>query len=65
MDCYVGSDDDDDDDYNDHDDRQNNDNDNRKCFVAPLSSLPLRGAPDYCTDTESEFHAKTHWQLRV
>ena len=31
-------------------------------FIAPL---PLGGAPDYSTDTESEFHAEAHRQLRA
>src|SRR6218665_2657781 len=30
---------------------------------APSSSLLLRGAPDYSTDTVSEFHAEAHRQL--
>ena len=29
-------------------------------YSAPSSHLPLRGAPDYSTDTVSEFHAKAH-----
>src|SRR6218665_3798604 len=34
--------------------------------IAPHSSpLPLRGAPDYSTDTVSEFHAEAHRQLQV
>ena len=32
---------------------------------APSSPLLLRGAPDYNTDTVSEFHAKAHRQLQV
>src|SRR6218665_3889454 len=32
---------------------------------APSSPLLLRGAPDYSTDTESEFHAEAHRQLQV
>ena len=33
-------------------------------FYSALSSpLLLRGAPDYSTDTVSEFHAEAHWQL--
>ena len=32
---------------------------------APSSPLPLRGAPDYSTDTVSEFHAEAHRQLQV
>src|SRR6218665_683382 len=32
---------------------------------APSSPLPLRGAPDYNTDTVSEFHAEAHKQLQV
>src|SRR6218665_2510217 len=34
-------------------------------YSAPSSPLPLRGAPDYSTDTVSEFHAETHRQLQV
>ena len=34
------------------------------CYSAPLRFL-LRGAPDYSADTESEFHAEAHEQLRV
>src|SRR6218665_4005336 len=34
-------------------------------YSAPSSSLPLRGAPDYSTDTVSEFHAEAHRQLQV
>ena len=30
---------------------------------APSSPLPLRGAPDYSTDTVSELHAEAHRQL--
>ena len=29
-------------------------------YSAPSSPLPLRGAPDYSTDTVSEFHAEAH-----
>ena len=32
-------------------------------YSAPSSSLLLRGAPDYSTDTVSEFHAEAHRQL--
>src|SRR6218665_1710454 len=32
-------------------------------YSAPSSPLLLRGAPDYSTDTVSEFHAETHRQL--
>ena len=32
-------------------------------YSAPSSPLPLRGAPDYSTDTVSEFHAEAHRQL--
>ena len=34
------------------------------CYSAPSIFL-LRGAPDYSADTESEFHAEAHEQLRV
>ena len=34
-------------------------------YSAPSSPLPLRGAPDYSTDTVSEFHAEAHRQLQV
>src|SRR6218665_3524546 len=34
-------------------------------YSAPSSTLPLRGAPDYSTDTVSEFHAKAHRQMQV
>ena len=34
-------------------------------YSAPSSPLLLRGAPDYSTDTVSEFHAKAHKQLQV
>src|SRR6218665_1035735 len=35
-------------------------------FYSAISSpLLLRGAPDYNTDTVSEFHAETHSQLQV
>src|SRR6218665_232753 len=35
-------------------------------YSAPKSPLLLRGAPDYCnnTDTVSEFHAEAHRQLQ-
>ena len=33
-------------------------------YSAPSRFL-LRGAPDYSADTESEFHAEAHEQLRV
>ena len=36
----------------------------RTCYSAPSRFL-LRGAPDYSADTESEFHAEAHEQLRV
>jgi len=29
-------------------------------YSAPSSHLPLRGVPDYSTDTVSEFHAEAH-----
>jgi len=29
------------------------------------AALPLRGAPDYSTDTVSEFHAEAHRKLQV
>ena len=32
-------------------------------YTAPSSPLLLRGAPDYSTDTVSEFHAEAHRQL--
>src|SRR6218665_2635707 len=32
-------------------------------YSASSSSLLLRGAPDYSTDTVSEFHAEAHSQL--
>ena len=32
-------------------------------YSAPSSPLLLRGAPDYITDTVSEFHAEAHRQL--
>src|SRR6218665_2416238 len=32
-------------------------------YSAPSSPLLLRGAPDYSTDTVSEFHAEAHRQL--
>src|SRR5678815_1056552 len=34
------------------------------CYSAPSRFL-FRGAPDYSADTESEFHAEAHEQLRV
>src|SRR6218665_1076530 len=34
-------------------------------YSAPSSPLPLRGAPDYSTDTVSEFHAEAHTQLHL
>src|SRR6218665_3617116 len=34
-------------------------------YIAPSSPLLLRGAPDYSTDTVSEFHAEAHRQLQV
>src|SRR5688572_33064400 len=34
------------------------------CYSAPSRFL-LGGAPDYSADTESEFHARAHEQLRV
>ena len=34
------------------------------CYIAPSRYL-LRGASDYSADTESEFHAEAHEQLRV
>jgi len=34
-------------------------------YSSPSSPLPLRGAPDYSTDTVSEFHAEAHRQLHV
>src|SRR6218665_520489 len=34
-------------------------------YSAPSCPLPLRGAPDYSTDTVSEFHAEAHRQLQV
>src|SRR6218665_3724235 len=34
-------------------------------YSAPSSPLRLRGAPDYSTDTVSEFHAEAHRQLQV
>src|ERR1043165_8756711 len=36
----------------------------RYLYSAPSRFL-LRGAPDYSVDTESEFHAEAHEQLRV
>jgi len=34
--------------------------------IAPLlAPVLLRGAPDYSTDTELEFHAEAHRQLQV
>src|SRR6218665_836332 len=37
----------------------------RHFYSAPSSPLLLRGAPDYSTDTVSEFHAEAHMQLQV
>src|SRR6218665_4012289 len=38
----------------------------RPCYSAPSSPLlHCRGAPDYSTDTVSEFHAEAHRQLQV
>src|SRR6218665_1567004 len=34
-------------------------------YSAPSSPLLLRGAPDYRTNTVSEFHAEAHRQLQV
>src|SRR6218665_2783189 len=34
-------------------------------YSAPSRTLLLRGAPDYRTDTVSEFHAEAHRQLQV
>src|SRR6218665_3257723 len=34
-------------------------------YSTPSSPLLLRGAPDYSTDTVSEFHAEAHRQLQV
>src|SRR6218665_3908156 len=34
-------------------------------YSAPSSPLLLRGAPDYSTDTVSEFHTEAHRQLWV
>ena len=34
-------------------------------YSAPSSPLLLKGAPDYSTDTVSEFHAEAHRQLQV
>src|SRR6218665_790684 len=34
-------------------------------YSAPSSPLLLRGAPDYSTDTVSEFHAEEHRQLQL
>src|SRR6218665_614422 len=34
-------------------------------YSAASSPLLLRGAPDYSTDTVSEFHAEAHRQLQV
>jgi len=36
-----------------------------KLTRAPSSPLLLRGAPDYSTDTVSEFQAEAHRQLQV
>ena len=34
-------------------------------YSTPSSPLLLRGAPDYSTDTVSEFHAEAHRQVQV
>src|SRR6218665_3825025 len=34
-------------------------------YSAPSSHLLVRGAPEYSTDTVSEFHAEAHRQLQV
>src|SRR6218665_1322598 len=34
-------------------------------YSAPSSPLPFRGAPDYSTDTVSEFHSGAHRRLQV
>src|SRR6218665_1575087 len=34
-------------------------------FYSAPSPLQLRGAPDYSTDTVSEFHAEAHGQLQI
>src|SRR6218665_2003019 len=34
-------------------------------YSAPSSPLLLRGAPDYSTDTVSEFHAETHLYFSI
>src|SRR6218665_2333549 len=34
-------------------------------YSASSSPLPFRGAPDYSTDTVSEFHAEANRQLQV
>ena len=34
-------------------------------YSAPSSPLLLRGAPDYSTDTVSEFHVEAHRQLQI
>src|SRR6218665_2614895 len=34
-------------------------------YSTPSSPLLLRGAPDYSTDTVSEFHTEAHRQLQV
>src|SRR6218665_1557484 len=34
-------------------------------YSAPSNTLLLRGAPDYSTDTVSEFHAEAHKQLQA
>ena len=34
-------------------------------YSAPSSHLLLRGAPEYSTDTVSEFHAEAHRKLQV
>ena len=47
----------------DDDDNDDYDNDDGHFYCAPSSPLLLRGAPDYSTDTVSEFHAEAHRQL--
>src|SRR6218665_1557261 len=56
-----GGDDDDDDDENIHSSFIHSGH----FYSAPSSPLPLRGAPDYSTNTVSEFHAEAHRQLQV
>ena len=34
-------------------------------YSAPSNPLPLRGAPDYSTDTVLEFHAEAQRRLQV